>query len=452
MAPKNPEQTPHRRAAAAARSRQGTHHGTGARHRTGIRGEAPAQTAAGDVVDKHALPPAGNRRSILVGALFLMATSAIGPGFITQTANFTVQMGAAFAFAIFVSILVDIAVQLNVWRVIGVSGLRANELGNALLPGVGVLLSLFVVFGGFVFNVGNVAGGGLGMNALFGLDAKIGGTITAVLAIGVFLSKRAGVALDRIVVVLGVVMIAITAYVALVSRPPVGDALRQAVWPDEIHMAVIVTLIGGTVGGYITYAGAHRMIDAGVSGVEDVKAISRASVVSIIVTGVMRFLLFLAILGVVAGGAHLAGENLAAQAFSETAGEVGLRLFGIILWAASISSVIGAAYTSVTFMVGRGAHPVVKNVLTVGMIVLSTVVFLALGKAPANLLIIAGTINGLILPIGFTVVLAAALFRRRDLLRGYRYPAWLLVLGLLAWGLTIWLGAMAVQGISALWG
>ena len=69
-------------------------------------------------------------RGPLLGAMFLMATSAIGPGFITQTTQFTAQLGAAFAFAILVSVLVDVALQLNVWRVIGVSGLRAQELGN----------------------------------------------------------------------------------------------------------------------------------------------------------------------------------------------------------------------------------------------------------------------------------------------------------------------------------
>jgi hypothetical protein len=285
-----------------------------------------AETAVGDVVTKSRLPKPESKRSILLGALFLMATSAIGPGFITQTATFTVKMGAAFAFAIFLSIIVDIAVQLNVWRVIGVSGLRAGELGNRLLPGVGVLLGIFVVFGGFVFNVGNVAGGGLGINAMTGLDSTWGGILTAVLAVLVFLSKKAGVALDKIVVVLGVVMILITGYVAVVSGPPIGDALRQTVLPDTVDVAVITTLIGGTVGGYITYAGAHRMIDAGVSGPDDVRSISNASITSIIVTGVMRYLLFLAILGVVAGGVALTSSNLAAEAFQHAAGDIGLRL------------------------------------------------------------------------------------------------------------------------------
>ena len=74
---------------------------------------------------------AASTRSTVLGAMFLMATSAIGPGFITQTTAFTVQLGAAFAFAIAVSILIDIALQLNVWRVVGVSGRRAQELGTA---------------------------------------------------------------------------------------------------------------------------------------------------------------------------------------------------------------------------------------------------------------------------------------------------------------------------------
>lgn len=203
-------------------------------------------------------PPRRDRR--LLGAMFLMATSAIGPGFITQTTLFTAQLGAAFAFAILISILVDIALQLNVWRVIGVSGLRAPELGNRVLPGAGHVLTFCVVVGGFVFNVGNVAGCGLGLNALAGLDPRWGGALSALLAIGVFVSRRAGIAMDRIVIALGFVMIAMTAYVAFVSRPPVGLALRNAVLPDVIDVLAITTLVGGTVGGYITYAGIHQAV------------------------------------------------------------------------------------------------------------------------------------------------------------------------------------------------
>ena len=36
--------------------------------------------------------------SILLGAAFLMATSAIGPGFLTQTVSFTNELKTVFSF------------------------------------------------------------------------------------------------------------------------------------------------------------------------------------------------------------------------------------------------------------------------------------------------------------------------------------------------------------------
>jgi Mn2+/Fe2+ NRAMP family transporter len=388
-------------------------------------------------------------RSAVLGAMFLMATSAIGPGFITQTATFTAQLGAAFAFAIVASILVDIAVQLNVWRVIGVSGQRGHELGNKVAPGVGYVLAGLVVIGGLVFNIGNVGGTGLGVNAMMGLDVRIGGAISAAIAIAIFLSKRAGVALDRIVVVLGAIMILLTTYTAVVSGPPVGEALRNAVLPDTVSFLVITTLIGGTVGGYITYAGAHRLLDSGLTGPEHASGIARSSVIGILVTGLMRVVLFLAVLGVVAGGVTLAADNPAASAFEAAAGQVGLRMFGIILWAASITSVIGAAYTSVSFLTSRDTSARRRNLYTVAFIALSTLIYLLIGTAPATLLVFAGAFNGLILPIGFTVVLWVA-WRRRDLLGGYKYPAWLLGIGVLAWLLTLYMGYSSLAGLGKL--
>ncbi|WAL41680.1 divalent metal cation transporter [Brevibacterium sp. BRM-1] len=386
----------------------------------------------------------------MIGAMFLMATSAIGPGFITQTSVFTVQMGAAFAFAILISVLVDIAIQLNVWRVIGVSGLRANELGNRVLPGLGWVLAVFVFVGGLIFNIGNVGGTGLGLNAMLGLDPKIGGAISALVAIAIFVSKRAGVALDRIVAVLGALMIALMLYVAIVSQPPLGQALANTVAPEHVDFLVITTLIGGTVGGYITFAGAHRMVDSRVTGIEHIRDITRASVMGIIVTCIMRVLLFLAILGVVAGGVHLAGQNIAADAFEAAAGQIGLRFFGVVLWAASVTSVIGASYTSVSFVTKQSTSPRVRNGLTIAFIVVATAVYLVLNQTPQTLLIFAGAVNGLILPLGFFVVLWVA-WRRRDLLGGYRYPLWLLILGAAVWLLTIYLGWNSVAGIAKLW-
>jgi Mn2+/Fe2+ NRAMP family transporter len=394
--------------------------------------------------------PTANRGPV-VGAMFLMATSAIGPGFITQTTQFTAQLGAAFAFAILASILVDVALQLNVWRVIGVSGLRAQDLGNRVLPGVGHVLAFFVVLGGLVFNVGNVAGAGLGLNAMLGVPPFAGGLVSALIAVGIFLSPRAGIAMDRLVVGLGFLMIALTGYVAWVSGPPVGAALVNAVLPEHVDFLAITTLVGGTVGGYITYAGAHRLVDAGVRGVERVGEISRASVTGVLVTGAMRALLFLAVLGVVAAGVSLDPANPTASAFEHAAGEFGLRAFGVVLWAAAITSVIGASYTSVSFLASFGGVVERRRPwLVVAFIAVSTAVFALAGAAPVPLLIFAGAFNGLILPVGIAVILWVAL-RRPDLLGGYRYPRGLALLGVAAWLLTLYLGWRSLGGLAKLW-
>ncbi|GAA0235612.1 NRAMP family divalent metal transporter [Cryptosporangium japonicum] len=391
-----------------------------------------------------------SRRSALLGAIFLMATSAIGPGFITQTTTFTVSLGAAFAFGILVSILIDFVVQMNVWRIITLSGRRAHQIANTVVPGAGYLLAALIIAGGLVFNIGNVAGSGLGLNAALGLDPKLGGLLSAALAIVLFAVKRAGAAMDRVLIVLGLLMIGLTLYVAIASGPPVGDALRQTVWPDTIDVAAITTIIGGTVGGYITYSGAHRLLDSGTTGPEHVREVTRGALASIAVTGVMRFLLFLAILGVVASGVVLdTAGNATADAFQAAAGEFGQRAFGLVLWAAAISSVVGAAYTSVSFFDAFSARlnpPRPRAWATVAFIAVTTVIYLIIGTAPAALLVFAGGFNGLILPIGFTILLYAA-WRRRDVLGGHRHPAWLLVLGALVSVVTWYMGVVSVRTI-----
>ena len=394
------------------------------------------------------------RRSSLIAAIFMMATSAIGPGFITQTATFTANIGAAFAFGILASILIDFVVQLNVWRIVSLTRMRAADLANRAIPGSGYLLAVLVIFGGLVFNVGNIAGAGLGLNALMGLDAKWGGGLSALLAIGIFSSHRAGIAVDRLIVVLGLVMITLTLFVAFASNPPLGEALYQTVLPDQINFATITTIVGGTVGGYITYAGAHRLLDRGTTGEENLQAVSKAALSGIMVTGVMRYILFLAILGVVASGVVIdtsgQGANPAAQAFQAAAGQFGLRVFGLILWAASITSVIGAAYTSMSFITVFKPNITEKgrNRATTVFITLSLLIFTLMGTAPAALLLFAGGFNGLILPIGLSIFIYVG-WRRSDLMGGYHYPRWLLVLGALTSVLTWYMAFKSVGPIFA---
>lgn len=390
-------------------------------------------------------------RRLLLGSVFLMATSAIGPAFLTQTAVFTQQFAASFAFAILLSIIIDIGAQINIWRVLVVTGLRGQEIANKMVKGLGTFISVLVAIGGLAFNIGNVAGAGLGLNAIFGIDVKWGAAITAILAIAVFISRSGQKIMDYVTMVLGVLMIGITAYVMVVSNPPYLQAAEKMVLPDNPGALVlpIITLIGGTVGGYITFAGAHRILDSGIKGKDYLPFVNQSAVSGILTTGVMRGLLFLAVLGVVVTGVTLNPDNPPASVFEHALGPIGKNIFGVVLFAAALSSVIGSAYTSATFLKTL-SKPLMNrsNMIVISFIVVSTIIFLFVGK-PVKLLIIAGALNGLILPITLGVILVAS--KKKSIVGDYKHPTWMLIFGIIAVLVTIVTGILSIQGLGQLW-
>ncbi|GGF16010.1 NRAMP family divalent metal transporter [Hymenobacter cavernae] len=364
---------------------------------------------------------------VLLGAGFLMATSAVGPGFLTQTTVFTESLGASFGFVILASILVDLGVQLNIWRVIAVAEKRAPDIANAVLPGLGGFISFLIVLGGLAFNIGNVAGAGLGLQALTGLSVETGAVVTAAFAIAIFLVKEAGKAMDRFAQLMGLLMIGIIIYVALTSAPPVAEAMVRTFAPTKIDFMAIITLVGGTVGGYITFSGGHRLLDAGVKGQAALGQVTSSAAAGITVASIVRIFLFLASLGVVSQGLKIDAANPPASVFRLAAGELGYKLFGVVMFSAAITSVIGSAYTSVSFLKSFSQKVAqYENWIIIGFIILSTLIFVTIGK-PVSLLILAGALNGFILPITLATMLVAAY--RRNIVGEYRHPVGLAILG-----------------------
>lgn len=395
------------------------------------------------------------QRLALLSAMFLMSMAAVGPGFITQTATFTAKLGASFAFAILVSILIDFVIQANIWRTVIITQMRAPAIANAAIPGTGYLLAILVIIGGLFFNIGNIGGAGLGLNAMIDLDPKIGGAIGAAVALGIFLSRRAGVAMDYVVYAAAFVKAALILYATFASHPPVSTALYQTILPDTIDFATITTIVGGTVGGYITYAGAHRLLDKGTVGPDSISAVTKAALNGIVITGILRYVLFLAVLGVVASGVVIdlsgRGANPAGQAFRAAAGDIGFRLFGAVFLASALTSIIGAAYTSVSFLTAFKSDMTERqrNYATVAFLLFSLVCYLIITTPPAAMLVFVGGLNGLVLPIGLSIMIYAA-WTRPDLMRGYHYPRWLLILGTAVCALTWYMAYRSIGPIFAM--
>lgn len=346
---------------------------------------------------------------------------------------------ASFGFVILISLVLDVGAQLNTWRILTMSGLRAQDLANKLLPGLGYALTALVVFGGFAFNIGNIAGCGLGLNVLTGLDFRVGAAISCGIALLLFWYKEIGAMLDNFTKIVGSLKILLTFFIAVKAAPPLLEAVQGTFMPAQLSSKAIITIVGGTVGGYITFSGAHRLLDAGIGGVKDLAQVNRSAISGIFISGFMRFILFLAVFGALVHGAVLDADNPAGSVFKFSGGQIGYMVFGVVMWFAAISSVVGASYTTVSFF--KTFHPMlaVYEKWSISLfIIISTLVFIVIGK-PVQLLIAAGIINGLILPFALAVVLIAATKKR--LMNGYAHPIWMQTFG---WCVVAVMGSMSI--------
>lgn len=371
-----------------------------------------------------------------------MANSSIGPGFLTQTTVYTEKLLTSFGFVILVSVILDVGAQLNTWRILSVSGMRAQDVANKIQPGMGYFLSVLIVFGGFAFNIGNIAGCGLGLNVLFGVSFSQGAIISCFVALLLFWIKEIGSMLDSFTKILGTIKILLTLFIAYAAHPPLFESMKHTFIPEKISTAAIITIVGGTVGGYITFSGAHRLIDAGITGEKNISLVNKSALSGIIISTFMRFILFLAVVGAVTQGVILDKNNPAGSVFQFAAGAFGFKLFGVVLWFAALSSVVGAGYTSVSFV--KTFHPVFikyERICISIFILISTLVFVLVGK-PKELLIFAGTINGFILPFALALILIAA--SKKSIMKNYKHPIWMQTAG---WLVVIVMGVMSVLAI-----
>ena len=126
----------------------------------------------------------------------------------------------------------------------------------------------------------------------------------------------------------------------------------------------------------------------------------------------MRTLLFLAVLGVVVTGVTLSAENPPASVFEHAIGPIGKNIFGVVFCSSDVICYRFSIYKCNFLKTLHKSLFNKNNLIVIMFIVISTLIFLFIGK-PVSLLIIAGAINGWILPITLGAILIAS---RKNLL------------------------------------
>jgi Mn2+/Fe2+ NRAMP family transporter len=394
-----------------------------------------------------------SRRGAVLGAAFLMAASAVGPGFLIQTSRFSAEGGMPFFYAILFVTLADIVTKANIWSVVGASGMTGAQLADGVQKGLGTALTVMIVFGGLAFNVGNIGGAALGLSALCGLPERIGALVGGLLAAMIFCFGSAKCIVDRLAVILSAIIVAVVLAVCIRTQPPL---LKTVTTLPQLRTLPgmffpLITLLGGACGGYIPFSGAHRLLE---TGERTPASFRRAAVLGASVSGLIRLLLFFCVIGACCAGraflseraAAIAGaDNPAAQTFYLAAGEWGKRLFGVLLLCAGLACTVGAAYTSVTFL--RTLHPFLarhERACILGMIGVSVLILLIFGRA-STFAVLAGTVNGFVLPLSLTCILLASGIR--SIVGEYRHPLPLTIAG---WIVAALSAMLAVRSLLAL--
>ena len=354
-----------------------------------------------------------------------MATSAIGPGFLTQTVVFTATLGASFGFAILVSVLFDLGPSSpsGAWWSPRASGPDPGR------PGAARLGQAAHRAGGHrrtrAFNIGNVAGAGLGLDALLGLDPRLGAALCAVIAIGIFLVKEAGRAMDRFAQLMGGVMVVLAVYVAVAAAPAAGRSADPHRRAHPARRAVHRHHRGRHRGRLHHLRRSAPAARCGNRGQGSIGSATRSAILGIGVASLMRVVLFLAALGVVSQGLRLDPANPPASVFQHAAGSAGLPAVrrGHVGGGDHLGGGLGLHLGLVRADLlppARRADPRSTSAMIVAFIVISTAIFLAIGR-PVTILIAVGALNAFVLPIGLGAMLLAS--RRADLMQGYRPSA-----------------------------
>ena len=385
-------------------------------------------------------------RSIVIGSALLAATTNVGPGFCTQTSLFSYQYLGGMLLAIILSAIFDSVMQTTTYRMCCFAGKEAQGIADDLKKGLGAFLSCIVIFGLCCFQLGNVGGIALGLRTLLNIqNTSVSVLLGGVCAIAVFAFKKFNNIIDMISKLLAVVMIVSIAIVAVMAKPSVSKIFETMGEVKKISLLYpVMTMVGAVSGGYASLIGPHRLLGRGIKGKEHWKTYRATLAGHLGTVYLIRVLFFLACFGVVAHGMQIDTSDPARSIFQTGAGMFGYYLMGVVLFAAGVTTVIGAAVTLVSMI--RNYFPKVaekERETCIVFIAIATILMAVIGQ-PAAMLVAASSINGMVLPVLMVIMLIASR-SKRVMGAEYHHPIVLTVIGVI---MAVMFGYSAVTNFS----
>ncbi|MHC4065672.1 MAG: Nramp family divalent metal transporter [Planctomycetota bacterium] len=353
-----------------------------------------------------------SRRRIF-GPGLLVTAAFIGPGTVTTASRAGAGFGFAIAWALVFAVLATVVLQemsarLGLVTREGLGEALRTTFSSRLLRTLAALLVVSAIaFGNAAFEMGNIAGAGLGLEALTNISHRVwalavGLGACAVLACGVYRI------IERLLIAMVVVMSLVFVTTAIIVRPHFGDVLRGMFIPTlpPASLTTVIALIGTTVVPYNLFLHASAVRERWSASLPVSDALREARLdtgLSVTLGGLVTLAILVTAASCYPAGTQLESAVAMAEQLEPLLGVAAKTFFAIGLLAAGLTSAItaplAAAYATAGALGWRSDLRSWKFRATWALIVVSGTTLALAGYKPVHAIVFAQAANGLLLPI-----------------------------------------------------
>ncbi len=341
-----------------------------------------------------------------IGPATLIAAAFVGPGTVTIStlagANYGYSLLWAMLLSIFATIILqEMAARLGLITGKGLPEILRGAISNKLLRITLIILVLAAIaVGNTAYEAGNLSGGVLGLQIIFGeqwyFPLLLGFVAFGLLFYGNY--KVLEKVLISLVVIMGVSFIA----TAVAIGPDITEIFKGLFTPqiNSNNILTIVGLIGTTVVPYNLFLHAS-LVSEKWSNTSDLSAVRKDTIISVVLGGLVSMSIIIAATAL--QGQEVSNGAALATALEPIYGSGATYVFSIGILAAGITSAItaplAAAYV-VKGCLGWKGNMKSWSFRAVWMFILIIgVVFSSIGLKPLDIITFAQIANGLLLPI-----------------------------------------------------
>ncbi|WP_343486174.1 Nramp family divalent metal transporter [Allomuricauda sp. d1] len=386
-----------------------------------------------------------------LGPGVLVAAAFIGPGTVTVCTFAGAGFGYALLWALLLSILATMALQemaarLGLVTKKGLAGTIQQQIKNPLLKKtILIIILVAILIGNAAYEAGNIGGGTLGLEALFGTRLSlsypfiIGSLAFLLLYIGNYKF------LEKVFITLVIVMSLSFLLAAILVSPVLSELLMGLFVPQipEGSLLTIVALVGTTIVPYNLFLHAS-LVNEKWQSVNDMQYVRWDTVVSIGLGGLVSMAIIVAAAAI--DGNQLNNALDLAKTLEPVYGAAARYFLGIGLFAAGVTSAItaplAAAYVASSVF---GWKNDLKDwrFRTIWMVILFIgVISLFFEIRPIEIIRFAQVANGLLLPV--VAVFLVWICNKRSVLGDFANTSTQKLLGYAIVGLAFFLGASGI--------